>query len=117
MGQPSKALTIDPTGRVLITDAADNKVMTQHFTVNSSSVELKITTNPLKRRKLLITVPEGTPSGIVVYIGGDDAVDEITGYPMYRLDQLELDVDSTAEVWAMTEPGKDSGEVHIMEIE
>ncbi len=119
MGQSSKAFPIDVTGRVLITEAADSEVKTVQLGVGVTpgAVEMKITSGPLKRRKLLITVPLEAPSDIVVYIGGANTVNELTGYPMYHLDQLELDVNDQTEVWAMVEEGKSAGKVHIMEVE
>lgn len=113
MSKPSKALPVDATGRVLITEAADTEVDTKQITVTSTPVKLTITDGP-KRRKLLVERPLAAPD-VVVYIGGDNSVSHTTGYPLYHLDQLELDVDDSAEVWAVTE--SDDGEVHIMEIQ
>lgn len=115
MGKPSKAWPIDPTGRVWITEAADKEIATAEITVGTTAVTLTTSTSGLMRRKLLIR-NSLLEHNVVVYIG-DANVTVSSGYPLYQLDELELDVDPSAIVKAIRASGANDGEVTIMEIE
>jgi len=114
MGQPSKAFPIDPTGRILFTEAADKEIATANITVGTAAVTITTNTTDLNRRKLFIR-NKATPE-VVVYIG-DVNVTTSTGFPLYRNDELELDVDNDAVVKAIRGSGASAGELRIMEIE
>jgi hypothetical protein len=114
MGLPSKAYGVDRTGRVLISEAAESEVATKQFTnVGTTAVELK-TDAGLNRRKLLIRNAKATGDEVVIYIG-DSNVSTSTGYPLYRWDEIELDVNADAGVYAIA--AESGGVVHITEIE
>ncbi len=112
MGQASKVFPIDPTGRVLITEAADNEVATAKITVGTTAITLTTSTTGMRRRKLFVR----NKADVIVYIG-DANVSISTGFPLYRHDELELDVDSDAVVKAIRASGANDGELRIMEIE
>ena len=115
MGLPTKAFPIDPTGRVLFTEAADKEIATAKITVGTTATTLAGSTEGFKRRKLFVRNTVGRPE-VVVYIG-DANVTTSAGFPLYRHDELELDVDSDAVVKAIRASGDDDGEVRIMEVE
>lgn len=114
MGQPSKAWPIDPTGRVLITEAGETQIATANITVGTTAVTLTTGTSGLVRRKLLIRNTKGPE--VVVYIG-DANVTTASGYPLFRNDEIELDVNDDAVVTAIRASGGSDGEVRVMEIE
>ena len=116
MGKPSKALPIDATGRVLITEAAEKEVATADITVGTTAVTLTTNTPGLKRRKLFMRNQLVQGSEVIVYIG-DANVTTSTGFPLYKYDELELDVDSSAVVKAIRASGGNDGDLRIMEIE
>ena len=116
MGKPSKALPIDATGRVLITEAAEKEVATAKIMVGTTAVTLTTNTSGLERRKLFVRNGKDGMPEVIVYIG-DGNVTTSTGFPLYKLDELELDVDSSAVVKAIRASGPNDAELRIMEIE
>lgn len=115
MGKPSKAWPIDSTGRVWITEAGEVQAATAKVTIGTTAVTLMTGTSGLKRRKLFIRNTKADPE-VVVYIG-DANVTTSAGYPLYQLDELEIDVNDSAVVAAIRASGGSDGEVTIMEIE
>ncbi len=116
MGKPSKAWPIDPTGRVWITEASAVRAATAQISVGMTAVLVTTGTSGLKRRKLLIRNIKDPE--VVVYIG-DASVTVSSGFPLFELDELELDVDDSAVVKAIraTSPTAPDGLLSIMEIE
>lgn len=110
MGKPSKAWPIDPTGRVWITEAADDQIATASVQVDDEGVVLTTSTSGLTRRKLLVRNMMST----VVYIGDAD-VTAAAGFPLFQLDEIEIDVTNDAIVKAITSSGQ-SSLVQIMEV-
>lgn len=117
MAHPTKAFPIDPTGRVLITEAADTEVATKQITVGDTSVELTTSTTDMKRRKLFVrNALRAQHAEVVVYIGDSNVTTE-TGFPLYRFDEIELDVDIDASVYAIAPDSKENAEIHVLETE
>ncbi len=114
MGKPSKVWPIDPTGRVWITEAAENQIATATISVGTTAVTLTTNTSGLKRRKLLVRNTKGPE--VVAYVG-DGNVSVSSGYPLFRNDEIELDVDASAVVAAIRASGGADGEVRIVEVE
>ena len=111
MANPSRAIPIDALGRVLTTEAGEKEIRAKEFTVGSqTAVKLAIAGGP-NRRKLFVTNSE---LDRVVYIG-DMTVSTSTGFPLYLYDEIELDVDETAEVWAIADG--ENTDVRILEVE
>lgn len=115
MANPTKAFPVDATGRVLITEAAEERVTTAQVEVDDTAVELTTNTSGLKRRKLFVRNALKS-SEIVVYLG-DSAVTASTGFPLYQYDEIELDVDVDAGVYAVAGSGESIAEVHVLEME
>ena len=111
MANPSKAIPIDALGRALITEAGATEIRAKEFTIGAQlAVKLAITGGP-NRRKLFVTNSE---LDRVVYIG-DVNVSTLTGFPLYTNDEIELDVDESAEVWAIADG--QNVDVRILEVE
>jgi hypothetical protein len=115
MANPTKAFPIDPTGRILITEAADTRVATAQLQVGDTAVELTTNTTGMRRRKLFVRNAQAS-SANVIYIG-DSAVSSSSGFPLYRWDEIELDVDRAAGVYAIAASGLQNDEVHDLEVE
>lgn len=113
MANPTKAFPVDPTGRILVTEAADTRVATAQLEVGTTAVELTTGTSGMKRRKLFVRNALQS-SEIVVYIG-DSGVTTSTGFPLYQYDEIELDVDADAGVYAIA--ASTDSEVHVLETE
>jgi len=110
MGKPSKAWPIDPTGRVWITEAAEDEVATASVQVDDEGVVLTTSTSGLRRRKLVVR----NMMSSIVYIGNAD-VTAPAGFPLFQFDEIELDVTDDAIVKAITSSGQ-SSLVQIMEV-
>lgn len=115
MGKPSKAWPIDSKGRVWITEAGEKEIATAEITVGTTAVTLTTGTSGLKRSKLLVQNIQVDPD-VVVYLG-DGNVTVSTGFPLYKFDEIELDVASEAVVAAIRASGATDGKLRIMEIE
>ncbi len=110
MANPSKAIPIDTLGRALVTEAGEKEVRAKEFTVGSqTAVKLAIAGSPNRRKLFVTNIPD-----VTIFIG-DANVSTSTGFPLYPRDEIELDVDETAEVWAIAESG--TSDVRILEVE
>ncbi len=117
MANPTKAFPIDPTGRVLITEAADKQVATKQLTVGDTVVELTTNTTGMKRRKLFVrNAIRGIGTEVIVYLG-DANVTSASGFPLYQFDEIELDIDVAAGVYAIAAIDDENEEIHILELE
>ncbi len=111
MANPSKAIPIDTLGRALVTEAGDKEVRTAKFTVGSQTAVKLVAEGGPNRRKLFVTNGTVDPA---IYIG-EATVSTSSGFPLYFNDEIELDVDATAEVWAIADGP--NGDVRILEVE
>lgn len=119
---PSRIGNLDPVGRLLTSFAFAGTVASKQFTIDEDTpngrVELKTGATGLRRRKLLVRArKDGGGTQPTVYIG-DSTVSASNGYPLYPEDEIELDVDHTAAVYAFASLGSGQ-ETHlgILEIE
>jgi hypothetical protein len=113
MRHPSKVYGVDRTGRVLRRPSPEGALASTLLPVGTTAVELTADSG-ISRRKLVIRNAKETGDEVVIYIG-DSNVSTSTGYPLYRRDEIELDVNADAGVYAIA--GAPGGVVHIMEIE
>lgn len=113
MANPTKAFPIDAAGRMLISEAADTRVATAQLEVGTTAVELTTNTSGMRRRKLFVRNAL-TSSEIVVFLG-DSGVTTGTGFPLCQYDEIELDVDVDAGVYAIA--ATTNAEVHVLETE
>jgi len=67
----------------------------------------------MKRRKLFVRNAL-KPSEIIIYLG-DSGVTSATGFPLYKFDEIELDVNVDAGVYAIA--ATTNAEVHVLETE
>ena len=85
---------------------------TSQYTVGTSAVQL--TPTPMSnRRAISIKVITTTPTDSV-YIGNSSAVTTSTGYPIFNLGSLQLDLTNVQSIWAI---GTSAGQlVYALEI-
>ncbi len=125
MSIPSRVLNAQKRGFANLSLALSASVHTKQFALdeNNSGVAFKLTTgvSGLSRRKLFVRavgdVPEFSFSQPTIYVG-DSTLSAGDGYPLYPLDEIELDLDDSVELYAVAV--LDTGEtavVSIMEIE
>jgi hypothetical protein len=117
MATPSKVVNVDHGGYTLISQAANKRIASKHFTLDSvtSDVELTAGVSGMRRKKLIVRCE--SDDDLVVYLG-PDGVTTATGWPMYAGDEVEFDVNDQAEMHAVASAsGSESATVYIIELE
>ena len=103
-----------------VTFALSSAVATKQFELDQSETRVKLETgvSGLKRRKFFIrALGHRFVAQPPVYIG-DSSVTTSDGFPLYWLDELEVDLDHSVDVYAVATLSEDeSAFVSIMEIE
>lgn len=72
---------------------------TSQYTIGTSSSQ--ITVIPLSTRSSL-SIKVITTSGNIIYVGNNSGVTTSTGYPLFNGDSLQLDLNSTQQIWLIS---------------
>ena len=117
MATPSKIVNIDHGGYAFVSQAANKRIASKQFTLDSSTSDVELTAgvSGMKRKKLIVRCESG--DDLIVYLG-PDGVTTSTGLPMYPGDEIEFDVNDQAEMHAVVSAGgATSATVYIIELE
>lgn len=89
-----------------------NAIETTQYTVGTSAQ--KLTPTPMTNRSGMMIKVRATDTSQVVYVGPNDQVTSLNGFPIFDGDTLQLDLKETQEIWAI---GSAAGQkVFVLEI-
>lgn len=119
MSTPSRVFNIDGNGFAQVTLARSTKIATAQIELTSSNQRKKLETGAsIARRKLLIRAFSSAISGQWPVYVGDVNVTDSDGWPLYKYDEIELDVDDSVDVYGYSPvTGIQIASLSIMEIE
>lgn len=99
------------TGDVTTSVNGLSNFQTSQYIVGTSVVQL--TPSPLSGRSSL-SIRITATSGDAVFIGNNNNTTIFNGYPLYNGDTLQMDIDDSHEIWAITSSSNQT--VYILEI-
>lgn len=98
-------------GNVTTSEIGLSSFQTSQYNVTTSVQQL--TPSPLVGRSS-ISLRVTATTGEAIFIGNDNTLTIMSGYPLYNGDTLQMDLDDNHEIWAIA---SDSGQiVYILEI-
>lgn len=119
MSISSRVFNIDGNGFALVTLARATKIATARIELTSSNQRKKLETGAgITRSKLLVRAHARLQSSQWPIYVGDANVTDSDGWALYKLDEIELDVDDSVDVYGFSPvTGSDKSYLSIMEIE
>ena len=119
MSTPSRVFNIDGNGFAEVTLARATKIATAQIELTSSNQRKKLETGAaITRRKLWVRAESPDPVAQWPIYVGDASVTASDGWPLYKYDEIELDVDDSVDVYGYSPVlGSAKSYLSIMEIE